>query len=165
MRKKRGLNMKELAKRIGVSQQTIQRIETDKVSPSVAILSEIADQLEEPLKRFFEEEGRVAIIRAGEAPKVKSGKMELELLVPKGVINDNISVTLGRIPANEFISIHTHKGFEMTYSLKGNVMFKYGGKEYEINEGDLIYFDASIEHSLIALEDHEFLSIYFRLNA
>lgn len=165
LRKRHGLNMKELARRIGVSYLTIQRIETDKVSPSVAILSEIAYHLGEPITNFFEKEGSFAIVRAGTAPKAQSGKMDLELLVPKGVINDNISVTLGRIQANEFISIHTHNGFEMTYSLKGNVQFNYGGKEYKVKKGDLIYFDASIEHSLTALDDHEFLSIYFRLSA
>jgi DNA-binding XRE family transcriptional regulator len=164
MRKKRGLNMKELARRIGVSYLTIQRIETDKVSPSVAVLSEIAHHLGEPIMNFFENERKFAIIKAGTTPKVQSGKMELELLVPKGVISDHVSVTLGRIKANEFISIHTHKGFEMTYSLKGDVLFHYGGKKYKIKQGDLVYFDASIEHALTALDNHEFLSIYFRMS-
>ena len=155
--------MKELAKCIGVSYLTMQRIETDKVSPSVAILSDIAFHLGENITDFFQDKNKFAIIRAGEAPKAQSGKMALELLVPKGVISDNISVTLGRIRAGEFISIHTHKGFEMTYGLKGTVVFKYGGKAYKFRKGDLVYFDARIEHSLTALEDHEFLSVYFRV--
>ena len=102
---------------------------------------------------------------AGTAPKAQSGKLDLELLVPKGVINDDISVTLGRIKANEFISEHAHKGFEMAYNIKGKVFFKYGNKEHELEKGDLVYFDARIEHSLKAIDDHEFLSIYFRLSA
>ena len=161
-RKRHGLNMKELANRVGVSYLTIQRIETDKVSPSVAILSEIAFHLGEPITNFFQKEGTVAIVRAGTAPRVQSGKTDLELLVPKGVINDRISVTLGRIQANEFISTHTHKGFELAYNLKGGAIFKYGNKEYELKKGDLIYFDANVGHSVNALEDHEFLAIYFR---
>ena len=161
-RKRRGLNMKELADRIGVSYLTIHRIETDKVSPSVALLSDIAHQLGEPLADFFRDRSSFTLVRAGEAPKVRSGGMDLELIIPKGVIDEKISVTLGRIKAGKVVSIHSHSGFELTYNLKGGVIFKHGNQEYALKKGDFIYFDASIEHSMRVLEDHEFLAIYFR---
>jgi len=161
-RKRRGLNMKELADRVGVSYLTIHRIETDKVSPSVALLSEIAHHLREPLANFFNDRISLTLVRAGTAPKVRSSEMDLELLIPKGVINESTSVTYGRIEAGRFVSIHSHRGFELTYNLKGGVIFRHGNREYKLKEGDLLYFDASIEHSMTVLEDHEFLAIYFR---
>ena len=161
-RKKHGLSMKELARRVGVSYLTIHRVETDKVSPSVALLSDIAHHLEEPLLNFFEKENTFLLVKSGKAPKIKSGKMTLDLLVPKGVINDKISVALGTISAGDYVSQHAHKGFEMTFHLKGKALFKYGDKEYELDKGDLIYFDAKIEHSVVALTPHKFLSVYFR---
>jgi len=45
--------MKELAKKVGVSTITIHRIEKGEVSPSVAVLSEIAHQLNYPITSFF----------------------------------------------------------------------------------------------------------------
>jgi quercetin dioxygenase-like cupin family protein len=164
-RKRHGLNMKELARRVGVSYLTMQRIETDKVSPSVALFSEIAHHLGEPIINFFDKEVKFSLVKAGTAPKIQSGKTSLELLVPKGVIDDRISVTLGKIQTGEYVSKHSHKGFELTYNLKGVVLFEYDDKEYKLKEGDLIYFDANVEHSVTALEPHEFLAIYFRESA
>ena len=162
VRKKLGLSMKEFAKRIGVSYLTLYRVETDKASPSVALLSEIAHHLGEPIVNFFNEEKKLTFVKAGTSPNVVSGKMNLDLLIPKGTINEKISVTLGRAKPGEFVSNHSHDGFELTYILKGKCVFQYGGKKYQIKEGDTLYFDASIKHSVIALVDHEFLSIYFR---
>jgi len=161
-RKKHGLIMKELARRVGVSYLTIHRVETDKVSPSVALLSDIAHHLGEPLLNFFDKETTFVLVKSGTAPKIQSRKIALDLLIPKGVINDKISVTLGTISPGEYISTHAHNGFEMTFHLKGEALFKYGNKEYELKEGDLIYFDAKVAHSVIALKPHKFLSIYFR---
>jgi transcriptional regulator with XRE-family HTH domain len=162
VRKKRRLNMRELASRVGVSYLTIYRIETGKVSPSVALLSEIAHHLGEPIVNFFDTHNKLTIVRAQTAPAVESEKLRLELMIPKGIINEKISVALGRTQPGEFVSKHSNNGFELTYILKGEALFKYGGEQHEIKAGDLLYFDANIEHSVTALTPHEFLSIYFR---
>ena len=161
-RKKLGLNMKDFARKVGVSYLTIYRVETDKVSPSVALLSEIAHYLGEPIVNFFSEARKVTVVRAGTAPTVESGKMSLDLLIPKGVISNKISVTLGRADPGEFVSKHSHDGFELTYQLKGDALFKYDLEEFMLTQGDLIYFDASVEHSVVAFNRNEFLSVYFR---
>lgn len=160
-RKRFGLNMKEFARRVGVSYLTLYRVETDKVSPSVALLSEMAHHLGEPIANFFDEESKITIVKAGTAPRVESGKMSLELLIPRGVVGQKISVTLGRTQPGDFVSPHSHNGSELTYHLKGEVLFKYGDEEFALKEGDLIYFDSNVEHSVSALNPHEFLSIYF----
>jgi transcriptional regulator with XRE-family HTH domain len=161
-RKKLGLNMKEFARRIGVSYLTLYRVETDKVSPSVVLLSDIAHQLNQPLVSFFEDRSNLTIVRAGTAPTVESEKMKLDLLLPKGVIDPGISVSLGETDGGEFISDHSHKGFELAYQILGKTRFRYGKEDWEINEGDLLYFDSSITHSVTALGHAKFLTIYFR---
>jgi transcriptional regulator with XRE-family HTH domain len=45
-RKSLGYTMKQLADKVGVSSLTIHRVEMDKVSPSVALLSKIAESLD-----------------------------------------------------------------------------------------------------------------------
>lgn len=161
-RKKLGLNMKEFAERLGVSYQTLYRVETDKMSPSVVLLSDIAHQLNQPLVNFFDDDSRFALVRAGTAPTVESERMKLDLLLPKGVIDSKISVSLGETSGGEFISRHSHQGFEMAYQIQGKTSFHYGNKEWEIREGDLIYFDSSVTHSVKALGPAKFLTIYFR---
>jgi transcriptional regulator with XRE-family HTH domain len=55
-RQKSGFTLRELAKRLGISLITLQRIETGKSSPSVALLSEIAHQLNRSILSFLEEQ-------------------------------------------------------------------------------------------------------------
>ncbi|MFP4036141.1 MAG: cupin domain-containing protein, partial [Desulfobacteraceae bacterium] len=62
----------------------------------------------------------------------------------------------------EFVSKHAHSGYELTYHLKGSVLFRYGDKEYKVGEGDMLCFDSSVEHSVVALEPHEFICFYLR---
>ena len=161
-RKRLDLNMKEFAQRLGISYQTLYRVETDKMSPSVALLSEIAHQLNQPLVNFLDDNSKYTIVHAGAAPTVESEKMKLSLLLPKGVINQKTSVSLCETPGGEFISDHSHKGFELTYQINGKTLFHYGNEDIEINEGDLIYFDSSVTHSVTALGPAKFVTIYFR---
>lgn len=162
VRKKLGLNMKEIAQRVGVSYLTIYRVETDKTSPSVALLSDIAHQLGQPIATFIDEKKKLTIVKARTAPTIESGKMKLELLIPKGVIDEKISVSLGESQGGEFVSKHSHEGFELTYEVKGKALFRYENEEHEINEGDLLFFNSGVEHSVTALEPVKFLTIYFR---
>jgi len=161
-RKELGLNMKEFAERIGISYLTLFRIETDKVSPSVALLSEIAQQLGQRITDFLQEKNELTLIRKGKAPVIQSKKLKLELLLPKGIVDERVSVSLGEARKGEFVSRHSHSGFEVTYHIRGKSLFTYGAKEYELNEGDLICFDSSVEHSVFALGPVTFLSVYFR---
>jgi len=161
-RKHLGLNMKEFARSVGISYQTLYRVENDKMSPSVALLSDIAHQLNQPLVHFFEDSSKITIVRAGTAPAVESEKMKLDLLLPRGVIDPKISVHLGETPGGKFISEHNHLGFELAYQIQGSTLFHYGKEECEINEGDLLYFDSSVTHSVTALGPAKFLTIFFR---
>jgi transcriptional regulator with XRE-family HTH domain len=163
IRKSKKLTMKQLAEKVGVSLLTIQRIETNKSSPSVALLSEIAHQLESPISKFMPEEfGNFTLVKAKAIPVVKSLKTNLSLLVPKGLIDDHISISLAKVKPGKSIQEHYNEGFEITYILKGKCTFKHGSHSYDLNEGDLIYFDGKIVHSVIVSEYLEFISVYLR---
>jgi transcriptional regulator with XRE-family HTH domain len=162
LRKRSGLSMKQLAEKVGVSYLTIYRIETGKVSPSVALLSEIAHHLNYPIFSFLNhKENEVVRIPANEQPIIESKKLELRLLAPKGLIDENISISLGKGKKGEFISRHKNRGSEVAYVTKGKGILKYGDKDYECNEGDLIYFKGETPHAVVALEPHEFILIRF----
>jgi transcriptional regulator with XRE-family HTH domain len=124
VRKKRGLNMRELSKRVGVSYLTIYRVETGRVSPSVALLSEIAHHLGESIVNFFDTGSKLTIVKAETAPAIESEKPRLELMIPKGIIHEKISVALGRARPGESVSKHSNNGFELINILKGEALFQ-----------------------------------------
>ena len=162
-RKEIGLTMQQLAEKVGVNYTTIYRVETGKVSPSVVLLSEIAHQLGHSIVTLLQDErAQLTIIKSHEQPVVASEKMQLSLLVPKGLIDDRISISLGKAETGVFVDKHKTGGFELAYMLSGKCVFRYGNEEYELEEGDLVYFDGKVWHSVMATEPLEFLAIYFR---
>jgi transcriptional regulator with XRE-family HTH domain len=163
LRKDRGLTMQQLSKMVGVNYTTIYRVETGKVSPSVVLLSEIAHRLGHSVVTLLQDErSQLTVIKTENQPVVDSDKMSLRLLVPQGLINDKISISLGKAEVGEFVSRHTTDGFELAYIIRGKCVFRYGGEDHELDEGDLVFFDGRTWHSVSAVEPLEFLAIYFR---
>jgi DNA-binding XRE family transcriptional regulator len=163
-RKSLGLTMRHLARRVGVSYLTIHRVEMDKLSHSVALLSNIAEHLRQSISDFFDE-GGLTVVRGGTAPMIESGKLTLRLLAPKGIVGQGISVSAGESQKGEIVSKHKQTGFELTYIIKGKHRFRYGSEDHELDGGDLIYLDASTPHSVTAFELIKFISVYFREKA
>jgi quercetin dioxygenase-like cupin family protein len=155
--------MRQLADMVGVNYTTIHRMETGRVSPSVVLLSEIAERLGDSITNLLEDKkAKVTFIRKEDQPAVESAKMKLRLLVPQGLINDKISINFCEADVGEFVGEHQTAGFELPIILKGRCIFKYAGQDYEMKEGDLAYFDGNVSHSVVALEPLEFIALYFR---
>jgi len=163
MRKKRGMNMHQLAEILEIGFSTLQRIETNKISPSVSLLSDIAYHLGTPIQEFFKDESKkIAIIRAGTAPVIGIGKLSLQMLSPRGTIDDRISINVGEVRPGEITKIQVRKGFDFLYFIEGKGVLKYGGREYELGEGDAVYYDASTPHAWVAKSTSKFVSINIR---
>ena len=105
-RKKNGLTLKELAERVAISAITLQRIETGKTSPSVVLLSEIAQALNKPVSSFIEE------------------------------------------------------NYKPLIHIKRENQRRISNQTHIIESGDSIAYNARVEHSVTALEDMTFFSIY-----
>ena len=62
---------------------------------------------------------------------------------------------------NSVIKTSSHEGQEMDYVLEGSLKMSIDGKTEVLNEGDSIYYDASLPHGMIAANNREckFLAI------
>ena len=161
LRKRAGFSMKQLAEKVGVSYLTIYRIETGKVSPSVTLLTDIAYHLNYPILSFFDQTGSEVIhSKADKQPLISSEQLQLRLLAPRGLIDENIAISYGKAKKGEFISRHTNKGAELAYVIKGKCIVRHGNTDYELNKGDLLYYKGGTPHTVIAVEPHEFLIIH-----
>lgn len=163
IRKELGLTMKQLADLVGVNYTTIYRVERGKVSPSVVLLSDIAHHLGHSITSLLEQERQLCrIIRAEEQPEIDSNKMTLKLLLPRGVVDDDFSISLGKGGPGEIVGRHVTPGYELAYIIRGICVFCYGETKQELSTGDLVYFDGRVSHSVFAQEPLEFIAIYFK---
>lgn len=54
---------------------------------------------------------------------------------------------------NKEIYLNTHPGQEFNLILEGSLMLQIGKKELILNEGDSIYFDSSLPHGMMAMNN------------
>jgi len=162
-RKKSGLTLEQLARKIGISPITLQRIETGKSSPSVVLLSEISYHVKKPIYSFLEERGKPFVhIKRKNQRSVSSHMLKVGMIGPRKMVTDNIVVTYSELKKGKTIDPHTNPGIEFAYVVEGKCEFKIDGQTHLLETGDSFSLDAKLEHSLTALETSKFFGIYVK---
>ncbi len=162
-RKKMGLTLEQLARKVGVSVITLQRIETGKSSPSVILLSEIAIAVNKPIFTFFGKKTKPFMLMKRKKQKSVSDRtIRVKFIGPRKMITDNIIVTLVELKKGQTLDPHTAQGIEWAYNLEGRCEFTIDGKRYYCEPGDSVSFDASMAHSVTAIDDLKFIGIYVK---
>jgi len=64
---------------------------------------------------------------------------------------DPFIVTVEPKPGETPMHLNTHEGQEFNYVLEGSLLISINGKDLTLNEGDSLYFDATKEHGMKAL--------------
>ncbi len=151
LRVAKGLSIRELAAKSGVSISQISKIETGKVDTTATNLIRLANALDVSPSRIIDHERNEARpVRNGEGYEIrrqaathpgvreiflhfeKNAQMQPELLIlPPGVDSGRALI---------------HDGDEFCYVLEGKVRCFLGSVEHVLDEGDLIYFDNRIPH-------------------
>ena len=76
-RKALGWNLKDLASRVGIRITTLQRIETNMIGPSVALMVKIASKLHKPVSYYIlNKKANCAMIKAKEGPAAETQPAE-----------------------------------------------------------------------------------------
>jgi DNA-binding XRE family transcriptional regulator/mannose-6-phosphate isomerase-like protein (cupin superfamily) len=174
-REKRGLTLREVARRIGVSASLISQIERDKVNPSVSTLYSLVRELGLTMGDLFGDEsatpGGPAHSGTAAGPTVSPGE--------RAIINLASGVSWERLtamsdPGVEFLhviyevgsescpenSLARHGGKEYGYVISGRLGVRIGFDEYALGPGDSISFDSSSPHRLWAIGNESVTAIW-----
>ena len=155
VREKRKMTLKDVARRVEVSESLISQIERNRVSPAIDTLLRIVDVLEMDIEYLFQEFKKtrsVHLVRRAERSKI----------VLPGVIYEQLSKTVNAdaehaleaylleiAPGGEKSSTEFgHRGGELGLILEGKGELRFGTEIYELNAGDSISFAADIPHVL-----------------
>jgi transcriptional regulator with XRE-family HTH domain len=147
----RGLTLKDLEQRGGISATHVSEIERGKASPTVGALGRIARALDlRPATlvapRMLPE---VTVLRAAErsSRRVQWGRAVLEA-VADPVHGAELSAQIMTLPMGREPALnHQHEGEEWVSVLTGVAEIRVGAESFVLREGDSLHFRAYLPHS------------------
>jgi transcriptional regulator with XRE-family HTH domain len=175
-RHRKGMTVREIARRVGVSPSLISQIERDKVNPSVSTLWGLVTVLGLAMGDLFSEAEP-----SQDAPPRPRPEASGPVTAPgaRAVINLETGVHWERLtaatdPVVEFLTVEyppgaascdenslvRHGGKEYGYVTEGLLGVRVGFDEYELSPGMAISFDASAPHRLWAIGDRPARAIW-----
>lgn len=162
-RERRGISLRELARRVGVSPSLVSQIELDRVNPSVSTLYSLVTELGMTMSDVFGD----ARPTERAVPQAPGADGLAERPETRRVINLASGVRWERLTPDsdsdvEFLyvtypvgaescpedALMTHGGREYGYVTRGTLGVRVGFDEYELQPGGSIAFDSSSPHRL-----------------
>lgn len=154
VRERKGITMKEVAEKCGVTESLISQIERNKVSPAIETLLSIVDVMDidiEYLFGDFKKNKQVDIVKKNDRNIFSSHGVVYEQLssawknLEHGIEAYYLEIDSGSEKGSEE---YGHIGMEMGIILQGKGELKYGTETYVLESGDSISFSSDIPHVL-----------------
>jgi len=163
LRKARKLTLQDVARETGFSPALISQIENNNVSPPIATLSKLARFFDVKIGIFFEEEEaerRYEVVRKGERRVVS--RVISKAGTGHGYTYEALSFRKRNKKMEPFLltvterakeeELYNHDGEEFLLILQGRAEVLLEDERIVLEEGDAVYFDASLKHRLLACE-------------
>ncbi|TMK18843.1 MAG: helix-turn-helix domain-containing protein [Actinobacteria bacterium] len=153
LREARGLSLRDLAKRSGVSAPMLSQVERGETSPTIAIAQRIAGGLDLPLSTLLrlDERQPVSLVRkADRRTERRDGHVVQELT--RTVPGERASVTAhalrpgGRTGGAHDRPVHAPGSRETVTVQAGRLVLVIDGERHELGDGDTVTFDADLPH-------------------
>lgn len=165
IRSQQNKKQQDVAAACGFTKSHLSKIENDKVVPSLGALDKIAEALNTKIGILLGEDIGEEIVQnskeESESGMMKTSKGYSIFPFASDYGEKKMQPFLFHTNKNEHI-LHTtvHESEEFFFVLSGEMILKFGMKEYHLKKGDGIYFNAHIEHQTIPLtNDVEILDI------
>lgn len=151
----KGMLLKDLAARIGVSISLISKYENDKLLPPLTVLHSLVSELETNIGALFDPAWSSVdyVARAGSRPHIvaagdgEAAGVTLERLIPNGrghLLQGNIHIVA---PGGGSMGPMRHEGDEFGYVLEGRLELGIGEASYVLGPGDSFSFPSHLAHT------------------
>jgi transcriptional regulator with XRE-family HTH domain len=150
----RGLGIRELARRVGVTPSLLSQMERSSVNPSVVTLFRLAEALGTTTDYFFGNDrgaaaGEDPVVRKGDRAKIElSGGIVWERITPTDEHDFEFMACMYPPGATSAPETQRHPGRDYGILLEGRLIIDVGFRSFELESGDSIAFDASLPHRL-----------------
>lgn len=155
-RTEQGLTLAGLAARVGVTRSFLSSVERGQAYPSILVLRGIAAALEVPVFLLFTGgESNGVVVRRKERRIIRSptARFSYELLSPD--LQHKMEMIITRLEPGAGSAPMAHEGEECALVLRGTVVLTIGGADYELQEGDSIYYNSGLPHNVRVVGDEQ----------
>lgn len=172
IRLEKSLTIQELARRSHVSKGLLSKIENSRTIPSLPVFITILQSLDISLKEFFREmvlingKNYLLIKKEQHLPMEREGRsgFNYRYILSQNMTNGTMEAVLLTVEPGAKGNPTTSDGYEFKYILNGNCDYQINNEVINLEEGDSLYFDASIPHLPInqSRKKVDMLVIYFK---
>lgn len=150
LREERGISMRALARRSGLSANALSMIERGLTSPSVSTLNKLTSALEVPITAFFRQEPereQVVFRKASERSRVPFLRGLMEGLGGESFAG-HVEAFLLTLESGGSSGPHgmIHSGHELVFCLRGTLEYIINDQRYLLEPGDSLLFASQIMH-------------------
>jgi transcriptional regulator with XRE-family HTH domain len=149
LRSKKGLSLRELSNRSGLSSNAISKIERGENSPTVSSLHKIAFALEVQITDLFRQDIQqlAVFVRSEDSTLLRSNGITIESL-GSGLPNQQLEPFKMIIAPNSGNTSEpiSHSGEEFVYCLSGTLEYLVGDEKFLLEPGDKLLFKANQPH-------------------
>jgi len=157
LRKEKGLSLRELSRRAGLSTSFLSMVERGHSSLALTSLNNVAKALDTDLADLFVSERKVRVShplphvsRAKEDDQlsIASSQHVYRVLSPRapGLVFEPLLVTVR--PKSDLEEPYSHEGEEFAYVIEGELLFTIHGEEYRLGPGDTIHLLSTVPHAI-----------------
>ena len=156
LRKQLGLTITDIAATTGLSAGMLSKIENGAISPSLTTLQLLARALSVPLTTLFrrlEDTKSAVFVPAGEGLEInrrgaRAGHQYSRLghldANSSGLTVEPYMITL--TTKSDVFRAFQHAGLEFIYMLEGKVQYRHSDRQFMLEVGDSLFFDADAPH-------------------
>lgn len=154
IRKNKNLSLKQVAKMSNVSIGLVSKIENFRTTPSLPVLLKIIQSLQIDLSELNLTEGhekKYILIRKGEGvveQREDSLDLEYTFLFSNKLAESNLRTYLVKVNEGVYRKPISTDAIELIYVVKGKLEYIIKDEEITIEEGDILFFDGSIPHTV-----------------
>ena len=150
LREARGISMRTLATKSGLSANALSMIERGKTSPSVSTLYKLADALGVSITAFFgteSEKKQVVFLKSDERKRMSFTRGVFEGL-GGAQFSGRVEPFMLTLESGASSGLHgiVHTGHEFVFCLRGKLEYQVDKKIYQLEAGDSLLFASRLQH-------------------
>jgi transcriptional regulator with XRE-family HTH domain len=157
-RQERGMSLGELARRSGLSKQTLSKVEHGLGNPTVETLTLVGAALDIPARRLLTEWGTpVFVQRNGEAEWTEDegwSERVLDEVYGSGYVRNHILELHRGVEISDPVEAHPPGTLHHVYVIKGRLRTGPLADPVNVEAGDFVRFPGDVPYRHVCLDDH-----------